>query len=183
MRATVMVPLAGLLITVAAPGRAEEDYRSIVEVLRACSEIQDSAARMTCYDTNVRPRATGSPSVARAPSNSPSQAAPVAPVTRANAPAAPPPAAGFGAETLPQARPAAAEADEIEAKVASARERQPGKFVLVLEDGAEWEFVEAAPDSYNPPRAGSSIRIERGSLGSFRLRYASQRAIRIRRVN
>jgi hypothetical protein len=165
MRPSILVPLCGLSIAIAAPASAEEDYRAIVEVLRACSEIEDGPARMTCYDANVRP-----------------PSAP--PAARADAPANAPRGSGsFGSESLPQQRPRAEEADALEARVASARERQPGKFVLTLEDGAEWEFVEAAPSAYNPPRAGASVRIERGSLGSFRLRYASQRAIRIRRVN
>jgi hypothetical protein len=162
--ASILLPLCGLSIAIAAPASAEEDYRAIVEVLRACAEIEDGPARMTCYDANVRPRSA--PPAARVDP----------PADAVHRPG------GFGSESLPQQRPRE-EADALEARVASARERQPGKFVLTLEDGAEWEFVEAAPSAYNPPRAGASVRIERGSLGSFRLRYASQRAIRIRRVN
>jgi hypothetical protein len=187
MRTSILVPLGGLLITVAAPARAEEDYRAIVEVLRACSEIQDGASRMTCYDANVGPRMPTSESVDRAKAATRPTPAPIAPSAQVDPAMAPSRVErapnGFGSETLAQQRARSAEADVLEATVASARERQPGKFLLTLDDGAEWEFVEAAPDAYDPPRAGSSIRIERGSLGSFRLRYASQRAIRVKRVN
>ena len=59
---------------------------------------------------------------------------------------------------------------------------EPGLYLLTLEDGSQWRFVEAVPPSYDPPRAGSHVALQRAALGSFRMNFASQRAVRIRRV-
>ena len=61
-------------------------------------------------------------------------------------------------------------------------EREPGIYVLTLEDGAQWQFVDAPSTSYDPPRPGSTIEISKASLGSYLMRYADQRGIRIRRI-
>ena len=49
-------------------------------------------------------------------------------------------------------------------------------------DGSQWTVVDEAPFGYAEPRAGSSVRIEPGSLGSYLLRYDSQQSLRVRRV-
>ncbi|AKH42552.1 hypothetical protein FHS61_000322 [Altererythrobacter atlanticus] len=60
--------------------------------------------------------------------------------------------------------------------------RSPGIYLLTLEDGARWEFVEAVPFSYNPPGRGSTVEISRAALGSFMLRYAGQPGVRVKRI-
>ncbi len=145
--------------------QAQVDDRTAVSVMRECRKIADVSARVACYD------------------NIPVDAAPVAAAPPAPAPA--PSAQGFGADQLPrEPRPRRAEpsAQELTARLARAQERQPGIWLLTLEDGAQWQFVDAMPASYNPPGKDSSVRIESAALGSYLMYYGGQRAVRIRRV-
>jgi len=146
-----------------APGMAlaQADERSLAGMLRECRAVAEAGARMTCYEA--------------IPLEAPEQ--------RAAVPAAVPRAdAGFGANQLP--RPAAQETgpERISAKVARSVEREPGIYLLTLADGTEWQFVDSAPASYDPPRAGATVEIIAASLGSYLVRYAGQRAVRARRV-
>jgi hypothetical protein len=90
---------------------------------------------------------------------------------------------GFGSNQLPRTAPErAAEPHELTANVAGAAEREPGVYLLTLEDGTQWQFVDAAPRSYAPPRAGSKVEIVAAAMGSYLLRFDGQRALRVRRV-
>lgn len=147
----------------AAPAVAQ-DYEAIVKRMRDCSRIERLEDRAACYDSVVSalPAENGVPSA-----------------SARSAPAA----TGFGAETLPKPAAArAAEVDKAELGVRQARQVEPGIYVLTLDDGSQWRFVEAVPLAYDPPRAGSRIEIERAALGSFQMRFANQRAVRIRRI-
>ena len=185
--------LAAMMATSSAPGLAQQaDYEAIVRMTRECAKIADVPARVACYDNTVSaerliagdappqrqraeapPRASQAAEAQRAPSPSPAQAA---------APAAPP-LGGFGAETLP-VPPAVRkeEESEIELGVRRADSVEPGIYLLTLEDGSQWRFVDAMPQTYEAPRAGSRIALERAALGSFKMSFADQRAVRIRRV-
>ena len=139
----------------------------VEERMRECRRLADEGARIACYDAIPLDAPEQRPAVEQAPA---ARAAPRAP-------------AGFGASQLP-APPSAAssEPERISARVARAVERQPGIWLVTLEDGTEWQFVDGAPSSYDPPRPGSTVEISRASLGSYLLRYAGQRAVRARRV-
>jgi hypothetical protein len=172
-------------LAAALPGQVaaqEEDYRRIVTIMRACATIEDVPARVACYDNNIRP-AAGSVAATPAPSAPSAPPAPAGSAVR-QAEVAPQGPGGFGADQVPQARAARQETEEqeMEVRVARASELQPGIHVLTLEDGAQWQFVDPAPPSYDPPRAGSLIRIQSASLGSFLMRYQRQPSIRVRRI-
>lgn len=155
----------GLMALAAAPvpafAQGEEALRG---ELRACAGIPDIAARVACYDAlsadeaattpaAVEPRGLGREQVARARAPKPERAA---------------------VQT--------SEADAIEATVTASVLRQPGIYLLTLEDGAQWQFVEGVPLSYNPPRPGRSVEIHSASMGSYLMRYLDQAAVRVRRV-
>jgi hypothetical protein len=157
------------------PVAAQEDYRSIVTIMRACSQIADVPARVMCYDNNIRPQAGSAASAPQAP------AAAMAPAPSA-APAAPAPS--FGSEMLAPVRSpeqAAAE-DAAQGTVAAIVPQEPGMYLITLADGAQWRFVDAAPSAWNPPRAGAQVEFERGSLGTVFMTYDGQRRLRVRRV-
>ena len=158
-----------LAIGGAVPAAAQEDYRAIVTIMRACAQIADLPARVLCYDNNIRPQA-GTPAPA-------AQAPAAAPVSVA----APP---SFGSEMLAPSRSveAAAENAAMTARVTAIAPQEPGIYLITLADGAQWRFVDAAPSAWYPPRAGDEIELERGSLGSVFLRYDGQRRLRVRRV-
>ena len=167
---------AMLSLALASPASAQEDYRAIVTIMRACAAIDDVAARVMCYDNNIQPPAqadaSSGPSAAVA-------ASPIAPV----APSAPSPS-GFGSEMVapPRAEVQARDEEQVIAQVAAVDRVEPGIFLITLADGAQWRFVDPAPNAYDPPRAGAQIELERGSLGSVFLTFADQRRLRVIRV-
>ena len=145
-----------------AVAHAQLDDRTVVSILRECRKLEETAARTACYD-NIP---LGQP-----------------PAGRTGAAADPQRPQGFGGDQLRRAATArTAEPSEIRAKVSGIAEREPGIYVLTLEDGAQWQFVDAPSTSYDPPRPGSTIEISKASLGSYLMRYADQRGIRIRRI-
>jgi len=162
----------------AAPAAAQEDYRAIVTIMRACSQIADTSARAMCYDNNIRPSVASAEATAGLPPAS------AAPVSSAHAAAAVPSANGFGSEMIaaPHTVKAARDNEQVQATVAAVARIQPGIFLLTLADSAQWRFVDSAPDSYAVPRAGDEIELDRGSLGSVFLSYDGQRRLRVMRV-
>lgn len=149
----------------------EEDYERIVTIMRACAQIDDVMARVSCYDNNI-----GAQSPASAQPSASSEAAPVQ-----NAPAAP---QGFGAEMVPAQRQQVREkqTDEVEARVSNSRMIEPGIYLITLEDGAQWQFSDSAASTYYAPRAGDTVRLERGALGSVFLHFDNQEGLRVRRL-
>ncbi len=141
----------------------DEDFERTVIIMRACAQIAEVAARVTCYDNTMAPPGD--------------QVAVIAPAPQ-----------GLGAEqielTRAQAREQARERqqDNLVAQVTAVATVSPGIYSVTLSDGGQWVFVDEAPFGYAAPRAGSSVRIERGALGSYRLRYDSQESLRVRRV-
>lgn len=137
-----------------------QDEGALRSRLRACAGIEDVAARAACYDA--------------------------IPTEDTAAPAAPRPT-GLGSEQVPQARARertqpTREASLLEATVAESSQREPGIHLLTLQDGAQWQFVEGVPLSYDPPRRGSTVEIRSASMGSYLMRYRGQPAVRVRRV-
>src|SRR5690606_22600108 len=86
----------------------DEDYRTIVTIMRACSTIADVPARVACYDNNIRP---GAPPVAAA---APGASGPAPAPAARQAEAAPRAPTGFGAASLPQTSLAREQAEEKE---------------------------------------------------------------------
>ncbi len=167
--------LAALFAPATASAQVQNDV--VVNILRECAKIDDPGARLACYDNNIR-SAGGSPR-----QSAPDQGQrPAANAPVANAGTA---AGGFGAETIrtPERFQApAGEAQEIQARVTSVTQREPGIYLLQLEDGAQWLFSEGVNRSYRVPERGSTVEISRASLGSFLLRFNNQAPVRVRRI-
>jgi hypothetical protein len=172
-RALAVSSLAMAGLAWSGPVHAQTDYEAIVRLMGECAGIEDIGARAACYDKTVEAAqlidaARAGQSVPRAP----------APATAER------PASGFGSQSLRKPEPAreSRSSEQVEALVRAAQRTEPGIYLLTLEDGAQWRFVDAVPPSYDPPRAGSEIELRSGSLGSFLMRYADQRSIRVQRV-
>ena len=173
---------AGILL--AAPAGAQDtDYEAIVRIMRECAKIADLEARATCYDNTVNTErliaGTSIPVQQREaqpelPSQPPSTTTRTARAT----------AGGFGVESLPPAQrdDNRQHPDEVQLAVLDAGLVEPGIYLLSLEDGSRWRFVDAVPWSYDTPRKGSHIELSRGVLGSFQMHFGSQRPVRIMRV-
>ena len=182
------IPLAFLTgcLAAASPLAAQpkaDDYETIVRIMRECARIGDIEARVACYDNTIglerlmadRLGASSTATAQRPPV--PALPPPATPATKAPS--------GFGSESVPRsAYPAAREAEAGSAilTVSSARERTPGIYLLTMDDGAQWQFVDTVLSSYTPPARGSTVEIKRGALGSFMMSYRGQPTVRIRRV-
>lgn len=170
----------GTLLGMAASAQAQVPDEVVLNIMRECAKIDDPTARLACYDNNIRAggfdgRAPVVPGQGAAPQGS------GAPITGAS-PNSP---EGFGREDVrtPQRfETPQGEVDQITARVASVRQRQPGIYLVTLEGGAEWVFSESVGQSFRPPSRGDSVQIERASLGSFLMMVDGQQGVRVRRL-
>lgn len=173
-RATILAATAASLMAIGAPAAAQVDDGIVLNILRECAKIDDPTARLACYDNNIRnagPRAA-------IPGQMPRPQGGGAPLAGSGA-------QGFGGEdvrTPDRFRPAPGSVQQIEARVSEIRPREPGIYQLTLEDGAQWRFAEGVSQGFRLPKAGSTLTIERGSLGSFLLRFDGQRAVPVVRI-
>ena len=194
--ATIGAAGAASLLLAGVPAMAQVDQNTAVSILRECARIDDPSARLACYDNNIRN--VGGIARTTVPGTVQVQggAAPVAPNSPQSfglrAPDPSPPAQvaangpqGFGAEDVrtPERFSApAGQLQQINARIASIRPREPGIYAFTLEDGAEWLFAEGVRSGYRVPRAGSTVEIERGGLGSFLMRFDNQAPVPVRRT-
>jgi hypothetical protein len=173
-RATILATAAGALMLAAGPAAAQADQRTAINILVECSKIEEPTARLACYDNNIGQARNSVPSAVPVPPRGAAGGAPLAQGPQ-----------GFGADDLrTQQRftPVPSNEREIETQVASAREREPGIYLVTLDDGAQWVFAEGVTFTFRPPRAGQTVKIERGSLGSYLMRIDDQAPVPVRRV-
>lgn len=71
---------------------------------------------------------------------------------------------------------------ELVAKIDSAYQASPGKWTILLDDGARWVQIDSQVMRKNPER-GMEIKIREAAMGSYFANINGQRAIRMRRVN
>lgn len=147
------------LLLLASPAQAAADDAQVLARLRECGRIADVPARVACYDRQL------GIDMPPPPDGAASARPPVIP-------------APFPAQS-PAARP---KAERITAHVTAMAERAPGIWQVTLEDGTQWQFVDAAPAAFDPPRAGAQVDIAPAALGSHILRYRGQAGLRIRRI-
>jgi len=177
-RAGILLAGAAALLLAPHIAQAQVADEVVLNILRECARIDDPTSRLACFDNNIR-SAGAAPRAAAPVASAPPQggSAPVA----ANTPQ------GFGAESVRVARQREADqlrqtANAVRAQVTGVSEREPGIYLLTLEGGAQWLFAEGVPSSYRAPERGAAVEIERGSLGSFLMRYEGQRAVPVRRI-
>src|SRR5690606_7033609 len=160
---------------------AQNSDEALLGILRECAKIEDSLARLNCYDSNIRPD--------RSSRQSEATPGPAADSMGSETTAAGQTAAGsFGAETVKSADRFKSHSetgrgeDEIRTRILNVREREPGVYLVTIEDGAQWLFTESVPMSFRPPRKDALVAIRRASLGSFLMVVDGQAAVRVRRV-
>jgi hypothetical protein len=157
-----------------------------VEAARQCAQQKDSLQRLVCYDRifladEASPVAAAAAPAAVAAPVAAAPAAVVAPVAVAPAAvaapaaaavvAAPKPAAvapALGDESLKKNKKDVVEAPKsMEARVTAVRETRPQLFRMTLENGQIWQQMESS--SLFHVKNGDSVRIEKGSMGSYRM--------------
>lgn len=179
--AIVLLAGAALGTAAATPAAAQVDDGIVLNIMRECARIDDPTARLACYDNNIR--AAGATPRASVPGQMqvPQGGSGAAPSTAGPT--------GFGNEDIrrPQrvesgSSNAGGDLASLTSRVARVDPREPGVYLLTLENGAHWLFAESVDQSYRVPRSGDLIEIDRASLGSFLMRYNGQSGIRVRRV-
>lgn len=169
-----------------------------VEAAKACARQKDSLQRLVCYDgifqaaesapaaraTEPVPAVAASPAPVAAAAPAPVAAAAVAaPVAAAStAPAAAAPA--LGDESVKKNRNERAEAPKsLDATVTAMREVRPNLYRVTLENGQIWQQEEVS--SLFQVTTGDTIRIQKGSMGGYRMaRISGTRSgwVRVSRV-
>lgn len=146
--------------------------------LQRCLQIADIAQRVACYDAIARAQQAGGENPAPPASGS------AAVQTSTSAAPAASPRAEFG---LSEARreearaPEMRQLNEIETELVSIESVGAGYWQFATTDGAIWRLAEASR-TFRPPRAGDSVRIRSGRLGSFYLEADRQPSMRIVRI-
>jgi hypothetical protein len=72
------------------------------------------------------------------------------------------------------------EVDHIESNIVSAYQFGYGRWAVRLEDGSTWMQTDDNPIAARP-RAGQTVRVNRGALGSYMMRVNGQPGVRVRR--
>lgn len=165
------------LLATATPGtaadRAVPGGSPLLGQLGSCRAIADNAARLACFD-----QASGALLAATSRGD-------VSVIDRGELRTTRRSLFGFGLPKLPFFRgdPTADEAsDNLDSKIATAREVGYGKYRIGLTDGgAVWETLETY-ESFDPPRPGQPIAIKRGPMGSYMVRIDGQRGVKAKRV-
>lgn len=194
-RAMILFAVTASVIPLSTPLHAQVADEVVLNIMRECGKIDDPTARLACYDNNIRqagpttrasvpgrmqvPQGGSAPVAANSPQNFGFES------TRRSAP--PPPNAsgpqGFGSDNIrtPE-RFASAGVQEIHPRVSAIRQREPGIYLVTMEDDTQWVFAESVSSNYRVPQVGSSVEIERGALGSYLLRFNNQSAVQVRRT-
>jgi len=145
--------------------------------LQPCLQIADITERVACYDAIARAQAGR-----RASTPPQSGTAAQAPAAAASPASGPREEFGLSEARREEARaPEMRQLNEIEAELVSIESVGAGYWQFATADGAIWRLAEIRR-SFRLPRAGDSIRIRAGRLGSFYLEADRQPSIRVVRV-
>jgi hypothetical protein len=163
----------------------------IPEGLRRCATESDDLRRLACYDAEIAgsgrvisnasgnvagaSAATPDPSAAKAASDAAPKPDSSAAATKAPAD----PADEFGLRRDPKKEPGT-KAAEVSSSVAAFSRGVDRRLVVTLENGQVWR--EIAPNEAVRLQTGDTVRIERGSLGSFLLVAPNKRSTKVTRI-
>ena len=171
------IALIGALALSTTPTLAKDDKLTearppIFEELVNCRTIADPTERLACYDTKVA-------AMDEAEKKDELVLADKASMKEARR--------GLFGFSIPKLKIFGNEGKEEEkfelvAKIDSAYQASPGKWTIMLDDGARWVQIDTQVMRKNPGR-GMEIKIREAAMGSYFANIDGQRAIRMRRVN
>jgi hypothetical protein len=172
--------LSGALLTLpAASGAAAQDRGEspqrpeLFEALVRCRTVTDDAARLQCFDT------------ATAALQAAAERREVVVVDRQQVRESRRRLFGLALPRLPifgggGEDDEAEEISSIESPIVAAHQVGYGRWVVRLEDGSTWAQTDDTPIAARP-RAGQTVRVNRGALGSYMMRVNGQPGVRVRR--
>lgn len=173
---------AGATPLAAQNGAGPGDYQSVVRSIKTCSGISDLSKRLTCFDEMAAEvkAASGATNNARSPqanvqrTAAPQAASPTPPQSETQA---------FASETVRTVKENKSQATQtLTAIVTRIRQQEPGLYLITLEDGVQWKFVEGVSAFFKLPKKGDSITITNGSMGGYWMHIRDQERIRVRRL-
>lgn len=177
MRKFGHIALIGAFVLSATPALTKDDKLTearppIFEELVNCRTIADPTERLACYDTKVA-------AMDEAEKKDELVLADKASMKEARR--------GLFGFSIPKLKIFGNEGKEEEkfelvAKIDSAYQASPGKWTIMLDDGARWVQIDSQVMRKNPGR-GMEIKIREAAMGSYFANIDGQRAIRMRRVN
>ncbi len=150
-----------------------------VEAGRQCAQLKDSLQRLVCYDRIFQ----AGDSAAPAPAAAPRAAAPVpvpAPAPRVTPPApvvaaAPVAIPALGDESVQRRekeRSKPVEPAALDATITALKETRPQVVRLTLDNGQVWQQMDMS--SVFQVNVGDTVRIEKGTMGGYRLTRTSR---------
>lgn len=167
-----------LALSISAPSMAQkkdalqQSRPPVFEELVNCRSIADPTERLACYDTKVAAidEAEKKDELVLADKNAMKEAR-----------------RGLFGFSIPKLKILGNDGKEEEkfelvAKIDSAYQANPGKWTVVLDDGARWVQIDTQVLTKNP-KPGQEIKIRPAAMGSYFANINGQRAIRMRRVN
>lgn len=165
------VLLLAILVASIAPAAAQESQAgSAIDAVTACRDAPDAAARLACFDRTVEALAR-----IRAKDD-------VVILDRAEVQKTRRSLFGF---TLPRIKlfggDDGEELKELTAKTTSVVPVERDRWLMHLDDGSRWQTIE--PLRGSSPKAGATVRIKRGAIGSFMAVFDSGRSARVRRIS
>jgi hypothetical protein len=162
------LPVIALAIPTTAHAQADD---SAVAAFAQCAAIQVDADRLACFDRVTREvrasaaAAAGQSAKAKIPGRRERE--------------------DFGLTDVQREKKQPEQAKklkELTVRVAASRKFGAGYYAIMLEDGAIWQTEELDP-YLRPPGSGDTVRIRRGMMGGYLLRFGDQPAIRVRRIS
>ncbi|QDH35669.1 hypothetical protein [Porphyrobacter sp. YT40] len=169
---------AVMTAVIAVPGAAEDkpDESAYVSALRACQGKTDDAERLACFDTAVA-------SIVAASTEGEVRVVDreeVRETRRKLFGFALPDFGIFGGKSDKDDAEAAEEFTTLNTTITGVR-TSSGKYVLVTEEGAQWQLDEM-PARLMKPKVGQSLEIKKGALSSYFLRINGQKGVKGRRL-
>ena len=151
---------------------------SLAESLQTCARMADVTERVRCYDAVAAQTAASNPVVPPAPGAAappsvrtvpPARTPPAAPASAPTATTGTASGSDFGKEQLPKrARPAPTEANTtMNSSIKELHVVGAGAYMISLENGQVWR--EEGSEKMMYFGAGTDVRIEKASLGSYQM--------------
>jgi hypothetical protein len=171
-----------LAMSTAAPAAAP----SLAEQLKLCAAEADPARRLSCYDLLA---AQPAPAIARPAVPQPGSqtiaptvpAVPTVPAAVADTAKDAANSAEFGVSNGPLAvKRQVKSINHISAVVTNITTRPRGELIVTLDNGQVWEQIATA--DYFPLKAGDTVEISSGALGSYVLAAPSRRYTKVTRI-
>lgn len=157
---------------IAKDDKITESRPPVFEALINCRAIADSIERLACYDAKV------------AAIDEAEKKDEIVLADRASMKEARRGLFGFSIPKLKIFGNDGEEEDKFEltAKINSAYQANPGKWTIVLDNGARWVQIDTKVIRKDP-KPGMEIKIREAAMGSYFANVAGQTAIRMKRVN